>query len=719
MALAETAKLLTELDLKDNATPGFQHASQAAVSYGAATDRAATKTSFLSRSMKGGSDALHHFGGRVSQVTQLLGAGGLLGGVLGITVAVKHGVDAAQEWGKTTDRLTQLTGVSRRETSAFSDAFDKLGLKAEQQTRIVGFASKTLGNLAQDTKKAKEMQKAYGFQLLDSHGKVKNAFQVIQDFTSYFNNKHIPAYQKASLGAKLFGRGWTDLIPIFEQGRGKMDRAMKDAMHLTDAQVKDIHRYRDAQRNLNDTIGDLSVQIGLAAMPALTQLSRAASDFLDKNSWKIRQLFNQGLEAAKNFGAFMANEVLPNLGNLASSAASFWNGIPGPIKDILVKGFVADRAIKFAFGFSITGLATDALKDAIGGGLSRMFGRGSSPATPMYVKAVGVGGLGGGPGGVAAGGGGMGILGKAALGAELVGSVVAVYQAVDENILKPVAAQQTALMQQAQGIIGEGRDKAAADIANMTRLLHDAQGADRVVIDTTSSKELGTALVNAAREISGGSTAGTRNADIQALIDAQKQATEHGWTQAAADIGVEIDKLKGGKGGAASKADVREALDQAIRSDPKKQGDLSDRIGLRIGRTMGDLSRMIGRQDTSKMSGKLLAPLNAMHRQLAKAWTSDKDNAHLLEKAIRTGERAQRQALREGHTKLARNLGNDLAQLRRVTSGGLGNATRELGNLAQKPPPVVNVTTNVTSTIGIRDSDQANTVIQRYGRAVA
>lgn len=814
MALADTAKLVTELDLKDNATPGFKAAGQAATNYGAATDRAAAKTSSFSRITKGGSDALHHFGGRVSQVTQLLGAGGLLGGVLGVTVAIKHGVDAAQEWGRTTDRLRQLTGASTQEASRFSDAFDKLGIKGEQQIRIIGFMSKTLGNLAQDTKKARQMQKDYGFQLLDSNGKVKDAFTVIQDFTGYFNNKHIPAYQKASLGAKLFGRGWTDLIPIFEQGRGKMNKAMRDSMELSDQNLKDIHRYRNAQRDLNDTVGDLSVQIGLAAMPALTDLSKAASSFLEKNSWKIRDLFNQGLAAAKQFGAFMANEVLPNLGNLASAAVGFWNSIPGPLRDILVKGFVAERAIKFAFGFSITDLATGAIKDAMGGLLGRVFQRGSSPANPMYVTGSGLGGAGGAAG---AAGGGMGTLGKIAAGGAIIADIAAVYTAIDQNILQPVAQHQNELMQQAMGIVGEGRDKASEDITNMTRLLKEAQGVDRVTIDTTSSKELGTALMNAAKEIVQGSTADTKGFDIDKLKAAQQQAMEHGWTTVAEAIGQDIAQLQGGGGG--GKGPTMGSILEQIRQVQRESGasflDAATVVGDRMvaagqniedatteagkaynaavtrgerrdkahqdvggfnvtrimedirqqmretGSTLEDASTVIGDRlaklgydiDDSnsnmgrlfnRATGRLVRDRDRNEKQmdvLARIYregnrrqdkglqraaellkdgvTGDRENSGRVRQAIRVLEREQKQALAQHQTRLARSLGRDINVLKRTTQQGLGSATRELGNLADKPPPVVNVTTNVTSTIGVRDSDKANTVIQRYGRAVA
>ena len=745
MALAETAKLVTELDLKDqDFQTGMAKASQSAVSYGRATDQAATKTGFLGRSMKGASGAMHHFGGRVSQVTQLLGAGGLLGGVLGITVAVKHGVDAAQEWGRTTDRLRQLTGASTKEASQFSDAFDKLGIKGEQQIRIIGFMIKTLGNLNQDTKKARELSKEYGFQLMDGHGKVKDAFTIIQDFTGYFNNKHIPAYQKASLGAKLFGRGWTDLIPIFEQGKKKMDRAMKDSMSLNDEQVKDIHRYRDAQRDLNDTIGDLSVKIGLAAMPAITELTKGISGFIEKNDRKIRLIFGQMLEGAKAAAGFIMNELVPTLSSLAGTAVGFWNGLPGPLRDLMVKGFVADRAVKFAFGFSITGLATDALKDAIGGGLSRVFGRGSSPATPMYVKPVGVGGMGG-AGGVAGGGGRLGgMLGKVGLIGEAVGLTAMVGETINQ-FMQDRSAEQADLQNKANGLLGDKIEKSLDDVTNMTRLMAEADPAKKAGIQTFASKELKDALRNVGTNIVDKITDANRGDAIQKLIAAQEQAISYGWQDVADKLGADIAKLQSGGGGGGG--DSVTSILRAIREQQAESGssfmDAATVVGDRMvaaGKNVDDATSNIGKlfnkavakgEDDIARSSK---QMRVLERSFARAQRTndkglaraaellkdgvagDRENSGKVRQAIRIMEREQKQALRDGHRTLARNLGRDIQVLRRTTQTGLGSATQKLGTIAAKPPPTVNVTTNVTATVGVRDVEKATTTVNRYGR---
>lgn len=692
--LAEVARLITELELRDELTPGLTTASRQAAAYGQAADKAQAKTTFLGRSMKGASGAMTHFGSRVSQTTQLLGAGGLLGGVLGVTLAVKQGIGMAEQWGKTTDRLKQLTGASTKEASQFADAYDKLGISQDKQIRIMGFLSKALGNWNVNRKQAKQIEKDYGFSLIDSNGKMKDALTVTQDFTSYFNNKHIPSYQKASLGAKLFGRGWTDMIPVFEKGEKAMRRAMKDAMAMSPEQLKDLHKWRDAQRDLNDSVGDLQVKIGLAAIPALTQLSRGITDFVDKNERKIRLLFGQGLEAAQDFAGFVAHDVAPTLVNLVSSAVGFWNAIPGPLRDILLKGFVADRAIKFAFGFSITGLATDAIKDAIGGGLSRVFGRGSSPATPMYVKPVGVG-LGGG-GGAGVPGGGMGRVGKGLLALEGIAIAGAVASTVNDFMTER-SQEQAELAEKAKGVLGDTRDKAMDDITNMTRLmLKESDPAEKAGIQTFASKELGSALLNAAKVLREETVS---KEDIPAALakmsEAQKAATEYGWTQVAADIGKEMKDLQEGRGGQSAETGAR-----------KTNKLLSEQKGV-----WAAYMRQMGRAERTRDRGQERA-----FDLLKDGIAGEHDDASAVRRAIKVMEREQKQATERGATRMARNIGRDIAILKRATQGGLDRAGDKLGTIAAKPPPVVNVTTNVTAQVGVRDVERATTTVSRYGR---
>lgn len=694
--LAETAHLITQLDLRDGLSTGMGRAEASVRGFSATTQTQL-------RNIRGSLDrASSHFQNRVGQMTRAVGTIGLLGGAAALVKYSKDAIGAAEDWGRTSDRIHQLTGASIEDASRFADAYEKLGISQDKQIRVMGFLSKTLGNLNMNRKQARQLEKEYGFDLVGTNGRVRNALDITRKFTEYFNDKTIPAYQKASLGAQLYGRGWTDMIPIFEMGTRKMDEAMDSAMSLNKQQVKDLHRWRDAQRELNDTLGDTSVQVGLILVPFVTKLAKGLNEFVTDNQKGIRQFFRDLLRTAEDAADFIGGTVIPTVGNLASSAASFWNGIPGPLRDLLVKGFVADRAIKFLFGFSITGAVGSIVKDALGGVVNRFLGRGASPASPMYVSVVG-GGLGGVAG--AAGGTGMGLLGKAAMAVSIVGVAAGVFEAWNEHIIGTVSRNQAANREAAEGIVGQGREKSMTDLTNMARLLREAQGAERVVIDTTSAGEIGRALVNASKEVLQGSSTAQQITDgIARLQEAQQQATEHGWTEVAASIGADIEALRRKT---PSARDIAEATAREGTSRRDRQN------AIRIGEVIKHLRGVDDDGQGRDYGFERSAQRNAA-RLIRALSTTGKDRDRVIRDTIGDLKREQRRAEQAGATRLARNLGRDITVLRNTLSRKQDTANTRLSTIARKDPDV-NVTVPVTTNVSIRDVQRTVNTSSRYG----
>lgn len=712
--LAETARLVTELDLKDNLTGGLHQAEAATASYGksataagVAADKVTMKGGAMQRALGGIGGAAHHAGERVKGLATMLGAGGLLGGILGIVAYSKKAIDNAEAWADNTRKINQMTHMGVHDASQFSNAFDKLGVSADKQQRILGFLSRNLGTYTKDTKTAKKFQDEWGFSLLDSHGKAKSIQQTLLDFTDYFNRKGIPDTQKAALANKLFGRSWQDLLPIFEVGSKKVKKGMDEALTMTDAQMKSMTKWRDTQRELNDAMGDLSSSVGVALVPVFTEWAQELSTFIRDHSDDVLKFFKDLGNTARDVARFITGTVLPTVKGLADTVLGFWNSIPGPLKDLLVQGFVADRVIKFAFGFSTTDLLKGGLKSLLGGG--GLFSRGSSMASPLYVKDV-TGGLGGGgAAGMAGGAGkGLGMMGKAVLAVEVVAMAAAVWDAWQTNIVEPVHAAQKANADAAAGIVGEGRTKAMDDMTNMARLLREAQGAERVVIDTTSAGEIGQAMMNASKEILTGSKS---QADIVAgiakLQEAQQQATEHGWTAVADSIGQDIEALKKKVPGT---GDLAGAMGKALTAEAKKQGDAADRIGTRLGKTLGHLQEAAQRPAQRAFAHGL----KDVQKELMKAWTGDKDNAIHLGKAIALAEKLQERALAQGHKGLARNLGKDIDRMKTAMGIAQKEANRTLDQIAAQPTEV-KVTTNVNTNISVRDQETTARSASRYG----
>lgn len=721
--LAETARLVTELDLKDDLSGGLENAQRATAEYartagaaGQAADRVASKGAGMSRAMHGIGNAAAHARGRVSGLVNVLGGGGLLGATVAIVAYSKKAIDSAETWAESTRRINQITRMGVEESSRFVDAFDKFGISADKQERILGFMTKTLGEYGKNVKTAKAFQDDYGFSLLNSNGKVKTAQQVLLDFTDYFNRKGIPATQKAAVAAKLFGRGWTDMLPIFEMGSRKVRKGMDDAMSMTQGQFTMMTKWRDTQREFNDVTGDLAVKVGMVLVPVMNDFMKGITSFVEENEGAVLGFFRDLGKFAKDTAGFLTGTVLPTVKSLADAVLGFWNSIPGPLRDLLVTGFVANKAVKFMFGVSGLDIGKSILGALTGGG--GLFARGSSPANAMWVKPVG--GAIGGPGAAVAGGrGGLGMLGKGILAVEVVAMAAAVWDAWQTNIVQPVAENQKKLAEAAQGVLGDTRDKALADLTNMTRLMLDeSNAAQKAVIQTTSSKELGQALMNASKVLLHQTT---KDRDIPAALEkmarAQKAATEYGWTEVADQIGRDMKDLQEGKGGKGevgtatrTAREVARAVDRALRAMPKTMGDSADRIGQRLGRTLGHLQQAAERPAQREFA----RGLRAIEREARKGWTSGDDNAEHLRKAISMAERLQSRAVREGHRGLARNLGKDIDRMKQAMSIAQRDANRKLGVIAEKDTSV-SVRTTVNTNISVRESETASRTATRYG----
>lgn len=563
MALAETAQLVADLQLKDNLSTPANAAKRSVQGLDDAVETTGTKLSRLSGISARASGAMTHFRNRVGDVTKSIGVLGLGGAALAVGKFLHDSMGDAVAFGAAIDRVSTLTGMATGRTSQFVDALGYYGIGADQAQRITGMYLKNVQALADTKKKATQFEKDYGFSLRDSNGRVRDAADLITSFTRYFNDKTIPMQVKAAAGAKIFGRSWQDLLPIFQQGQREWTRQLEQGLRLTPQQLKRTQELRDAQRQWNDTLGDFKVIVGLQLIPVMTELTKAANNWLS-NPDNQRTLFGflrQGISMGRAFAGFVSGTLLPAMRDIGQAAVSFWNRIPQPLQELLIKGIVADRTIKYLFGFSVTGVAAGAvagaIKDGLGATVNRFFARGSSPANPLFVS----GGIGGGMGG--AGGSdpfffGDGKGAKPSLGRRLIGGAVTAVSVVSfvgaalavfdqlQTFLASNAQAQADLQAQANAASKQTGREASANIAKLTEHLKGLDVFASTITNTFGSKETGAALVNLSRAIREDKSLGKREltAAIANLEAAQREAVGRGWTDAATAIGADIAALR-------------------------------------------------------------------------------------------------------------------------------------------------------------------------------
>lgn len=588
MPLAETAQLVADLQLKDNLTRPAKNAKAALGDLNEQTTATTTRMSGLGAASARVSGSLGHFQNRVGNITKNIGILGVGGAALALTKFLKDSAEAATSFGNTVIKVSALTGVGTERVSQFVDAFDKFGISADKSERILGFLTKTVGTLTATKKAAKKVEDDYGFSLLNANGKAKDSLTIVRDFTSYFENKQIPAQQKAALGAKLFGRSWTDLIPIFEKGRKGYDEALASAMKLSKQDIQNMKASRDATREWNDALGDFQVMVGLKLLPVMAELARNAAAWLNDegNQKTLLGFLDQGIKLGKDLASFLSGRVLPALAGLGQAASGFWNSLPGPLQDLLVTGLVADRTIKYLFGFSVTGVAGDLVGGLVKDGLGAILGklglaRGSSPANPIYVSG-GIGGTGatGAPGAGGGIGGAASKIGRAVsiLGAVTIagGSIAAL--AEQFGIFQAgVARDQASLQEKADAARSQEADAALANLRQMNRKLNDVQGLDRILGDTFGGEQIADGLVNLSHAVANN---GRLNAAqvvdaIGVLKEAQRQAIARGNQKAADEIGRDIAKLERRTTSEANQQQrATERLRNAVQQAPNRSEDL-------------------------------------------------------------------------------------------------------------------------------------------------
>lgn len=557
MALAETAQLVADLQLKDHMSAPAKTAKNALGDLDQAAATTTTRVSGLGAASARMSGSLTHFRDRVGKLAQGIGILGIGGATVALTKFLKDSYGEAMRFGDAVDRVATLTGMATERTSKFVDALGYYGIGADKAQSITGMYLKNVDALTASKKSAARFEEEYGFKLRDSTGHVKDAEEVITSFTEFFNNKAIPASQRAAAGAKLFGRSWQDLLPIFQSGGKEWRKQLEAGFELTKEDIRQMKAARTATRDWEDALGDFKVMVGVKLLPTMAELARSAANWLNdpSNQKTLLGFLDQGIKLGKDLAGFLTNRVIPTVKDLASGAQAFWSALPGPLQDLLVTGIAADRTIKYLFGFSVTGVAGDLVGGLVKDGLGAIMGklglsRGSSPANPIYVSGgIGGGGAQGAPGAV---GGGTGLASKLGRAVSILGAVTIAgtsIAALAEQFgifQQQVAQDQAALQEKADAAAQQTAEQALGNLKNLNAKLGDLQGLDRILGDTFGGKQQADALENLSHAIAsnGKLSAGQITDAIATLKEAQRQALARGNQKVADSIGQDIAKLE-------------------------------------------------------------------------------------------------------------------------------------------------------------------------------
>ncbi len=442
MAFADTARLAVDLSLTGNFAAGIGKAEAELAGLNATASRGVASSGVLGGALGrvgiaatsvGG--ALSHAGGQLKGlITGPLGMLGLGSALFGVAGLFKGSIDKASEFAFAIEKLQGLTNDSADSLAQLIAVTDNYGISADRLAKVVGFTEKTLGNLTTTAGGAQAFFDKFGFSITDAAGKVLPFNAILLKAADYYNSNATQA-SKAALAATLFGRSYSDLVPVLKLGaKGIQDAeaAAKDlGITLNETNVRDLAKFRENTREMDDAMTGLKLQIGLGLVPAFSDLAKSVTHFVTDHRTDIVAFFKNAVDVGR--------QVAGTIGNVVSGLSTAWNAIPAPLRDFIVKGVVADRTIKFLFGFD----PIAALGKGLLGGLGNTLLSRGSPVNPMYVVPVGPGALGGAAGGL--GGVGMAGLLKTAVAGALTGLTIAAVVETQQAISNKTSAQATGI----------------------------------------------------------------------------------------------------------------------------------------------------------------------------------------------------------------------------------------------------------------------------------
>jgi hypothetical protein len=200
--------------------------------------------------------------------TLALGAGAALA-----TFGVKA-VGAFTETAKAAKDMSSATGLSIEESSRWIAVADDFEISAEQMTAGLGKINKTLD----DSKWSK-----YGIETRDAAGNAREANDILLDSLDALG-KVSNETERARIGNELFGKGFANLAPLIGKTRGEYEEmlgAVGKGQVITAKEAESAEKARLAMDRLQDTIQELTINVGGKLAPAFEELTNNISDTVE------------------------------------------------------------------------------------------------------------------------------------------------------------------------------------------------------------------------------------------------------------------------------------------------------------------------------------------------------------------------------------------------------------------------------------------------------
>ena len=304
-----------------------------------------------------------------------------------LIAANQSGIKGVEDMGAAMGTLNGIVGAGNMRMQDLTDAFTTGVLSSAKNFGVsiqsVGAALATLTDqgqpaidsatrinsamrlMAAPTPKAINLLKSIGLEAgtlatdMRSPGGITSA---ISDLREHLDKSGLSLSEQAALLANAFGGKQSgailSLVGNVELLQQKTEAVAKGASTFGEAWAKTQEEAAFKFAKFQATMDATFIRIGNVLLPTVTEALAGVGDWVTTHQKNITDF----VAGAVNLG----KSAVGVIGNVIGAVGKLWSFIPGPLQELLIKGFAADRTIKFLFGFSPIKFAADTLAGLVG-----------------------------------------------------------------------------------------------------------------------------------------------------------------------------------------------------------------------------------------------------------------------------------------------------------------------------------------------------------------
>lgn len=292
----------------------------------------------------------------VTGVTSMSGAMGTLNAIVG--AGNMRMQDLTDAFGTGVLSAAKVFGVSLQSVGAALADMTNQGIPAtDAATRITS----AIRLMAAPTSKAVKEFAGIGLSSstlahdLRSKGGILTA---VEDLTAHMDKAGLSTTQQAALLASAFGGkqslGILTLVGNVQKLKDAQDAVNKGAGSFGDAWAANQQTAQAHMDQFHATLDTLSVDVGMVLLPLVTDAMSALGTWLANNQTTIVSFATNFATGIRELGAVVGPAI--------AAVGAAWAAIPGPVKELIIGAFLANKVAKLVLGIDASSLASAGLK---------------------------------------------------------------------------------------------------------------------------------------------------------------------------------------------------------------------------------------------------------------------------------------------------------------------------------------------------------------------